>query len=139
MKSIAFALLLLIALPVAAGVLGTAHNQNGTVIEFSDGTFPKYCGDQNTARITSPNGTATLACYFDNGHVVTVTPIYPNSTGSIVLGAVAGQPRNSFRLGPAFTVPTAAVAWNSSTESEWVLPGVAPQTSPFTPHKPIEP
>src|SRR4249919_1864684 len=91
MKFALFALLLLAATNAqASNVLGTARNENGTVIEFSDGTFSKYCGEQNVAAIIQSDGTRTPACYFDNGHVVTVTPVFKNGSASMILGALAG-------------------------------------------------
>ena len=107
---------------LAASILGTARNESGTVIEFGDGLFPQQCGEQNTAIITSPDGTRTLACYVDNGHVITVTPILENSNGAMVLGALAGSPRSRLRRGPSFTLPSSAVSWSAPQNSGWITP-----------------
>jgi hypothetical protein len=132
----AIAALALIAGATNAAVIGTARNENGTVIEFSDGLFPNYCGQQSTAMIISAAGVRTVACYVDDGHVVTLTPILQNSTSTLVLGALAGQPRRTFRLGPAITLPSAAVAWDSVGESaEWITPQTIPESrNPFLPN-----
>lgn len=110
-----------------AAVLGTATNQDGTVIEFSDGRFPQACGDLNTARVTSAEGKQLLACYQDNGHVITVTLVIPTTTGSRVLETLSGRQSSSFRLGPRLTVPTTAVAWSTDPAlGGWITPAPAP-------------
>lgn len=110
-----------------AATLGTARNQDGTLIEFSDGRFPQACGDLNTARVTSADGRQLLACYHDNGQVITVTLVIPTTTGSRVLDALSGRQSPGFRLGPQLTVPSSAVAWSKAPETGgWITPEPTP-------------